>query len=290
MKKTLINFSYILLIAIIIYLGFYTFQTFSTNQKIYDTITTGVISGIITSLILFIFQIIWRQNILMWIENMLYQDVCIEGEWSGFLTPYIGLDSLDKYQKEVAWDMFKEKIKSEKKENSSENFDFQDLEISEIEEPNDIEEIEEVVNTKSNDDKTTNSQVTAEVVIHKKANLLKNPHAKNTKVTKRVTFSPNPILIRAEIKRQGHNINGRIIEIGGASKTHTYNICGSFKNLILTGTYETFSKDHMDRGAFSLMLLNNGKKLEGFFSSYSDGEHRVVPMQCIINKNQISSS
>ncbi len=134
--------------------------------------------------------------------------------------------------------------------------------------------------------------VTAEVVIHQgKDKENEQQGSENKKKTKtEFRLSPTPIIIRAEIRRSGHNISGRIIEIGGASKVHSYNIVGTFKNLILSGTYEPFSKDHMDRGAFSLMLLENGKKLEGFFSSYSDGDHRIAPMQCILSKRHISTN
>lgn len=59
---------------------------------------------------------------------------------------------------------------------------------------------------------------------------------------------------------------------------------GLFKNLILSGTYETFNKENMDRGAFSLMLIDNGKKFEGFFSVYNDDNHSISPMQCILRK------
>lgn len=35
------------------------------------------------------------------------------------------------------------------------------------------------------------------------------------------------------------------------------------------------------------MIIKNGEKLEGFFSSYEDGSHRIVPMKCILVKKSI---
>lgn len=69
------------------------------------------------------------------------------------------------------------------------------------------------------------------------------------------------------------------------SQIHTYVITGSFKNLIFTGQYENESNEHIDRGSFSLMLVRNGKKMEGFFASYGDDEHRIFPFKCILNRH-----
>lgn len=93
-----------------------------------------------------------------------------------------------------------------------------------------------------------------------------------------------PIEIRVEMKRVGHTIKGQIIEIGGASDIHTYRFTGSFKNLILTGEYENQDCAHIDRGGLSLMLRENGRRLEGFFSSYADSEHRMAPFKCVLKR------
>jgi len=279
--KTFTLLPYFTLLLTTIFLSIYTYKYFDVNAKLYDTLSTGVVSGLITSLLLFFIQIIWKKNIIIWIENLLYQDVCVEGEWSGIIVPFIGLDTIDKFQKEMAWKAFKQRVR---KENSNAETPKTKNEVPEAEDAEIVDE-EEVDAEKA-------EQVTAEVVIHKTQEKSNKDQTENSQkqVRTELRLSPSPIIIRAEIRRSGHNINGRIIEIGGASKVHSYNICGTFKNLILSGTYETFSKDHMDRGAFSLMLLENGKKLEGFFSSYSDGEHRITPMQCILRKRHIDSN
>lgn len=280
-KTTIGLLPYVTMILVTGLLGFYIHKYFNSNEKLFDTITTGVVSGLITAILLFFIQIIWRKNIVVWIENLLYQDVCVEGEWSGIIVPFIGLETIDKFQKEMAWKSFKQRVRREmaadkEPDTSKENTETQDAEIID-----------------DSDTATQKSEpVTAEVVIHKGKEKEDSEQSGDSskKVKTEFRISPTPIIIRAEIRRSGHNINGRIIEIGGASKVHSYNIAGTFKNLILSGTYETFSKDHMDRGAFSLMLLENGKKLEGFFSSYADGEHRITPMQCILRKRHINTN
>lgn len=277
-KKLFELLPYFILIAVTMFISYYVYRTFDNNLKIYDSISTGIISGIITAILFFVIQIIWRKNIVVWIENLLYQDVCVEGEWSGILVPFVGLDTIDKMQKDMAWKAFRQKLRKEAKEERQV-------------EQEEVQEAEVVTNPEETAEQ--NQEVKAEIVIHdpkkKKDSEEQNGEKKNSSRTE-FTISPQPIVIRAEIRRAGHNISGRIIELGGASKTYSYNIQGTFKNLILAGTYETFSKDHMDRGAFSLMLLENGKKLEGFFSSYSDGEHRISPMQCILRKRHINNS
>lgn len=270
---------YFILIVAVFLLSLYIYKTFDKNLEIYDSISTGIISGIITALLLFVFQIIWKNNIVVWVENLLYQDVCIEGEWSGIIVPYIGLDTIDKFQKDMAWRAFRQRVRDEKLKETK----------STTTEENNKEEVLEAEIVENENDTDTEKSVTAEVLINDDSKNNTEPNtSKNIKVEYKI--SPTPIIIRAEIKRSGHNISGRIIEIGGASKIHSYNICGTFKNLILAGTYETFSKDHMDRGAFSLMLIENGKTFEGFFSSYSDSEHKVSPMQCTLSKRHINNT
>lgn len=285
MKKTLkklnVLLPYVIALMAVIFISLYVYFSWAEHRNINDTIWSGVVSGIITSFIIFAFHVVWKRNVLKWVEDLMYQDVCIEGEWSGFLIPYMGLDELDEIQKEMAWEEFKAKIK---KENESEPSKENDI-------------VEEAVIV---DEETTkpNREITAEIVVHKpidekekEKNKTSSNSSESTSTKKTpITIGAQPIIIRCEMKRSGHAINGRIIEIGGASKTHSYNIVGTFKSLILSGTYETFSKDHLDRGAFSLMLLENGNKLEGFFSVYHDGKHIIAPMRCILKKRPIKNS
>lgn len=236
-----------------------------TKNSVIDSLATGLISGLMTSFLLFVFAILWKKNIVPWFENILYQDVCIEGEWSGILIPYLGLDHLDQAMRRAAWRKFEDKMRNENISNKK-----IPIESSTLMDNSDCKD------------------VSAELILHKPECKEENENTSDDETIK-ISLSPVPIFVRVEIHRIGHKIKGRIIEVGGASKVHTYTINGSFKNLILSSSYETCNKDHIDRGALSLMLKNNGKTFEGFFSSYADNKNEITPMQCILNKQNIST-
>lgn len=265
-------FPYLLMIAFGILIYYYISITIEKNLDYLTSIINGIISGVVTALILFIVQIIWRKNILIWIENLLYQDVCIEGEWSGFLVPYLGLDDLDKISKEIAWRRFKEMHRQRGKSKET-------------------EKTEEVEASVYNEETGKDEKISAEVVLSEGNDSENEGNPPKKSRTIEINLSSIPIIVKVDIKRVGHKISGKMIEIGGASQVHSYLIAGSFKNLILSGCYETTNKDNIDRGALSLMLIDNGKKLEGFFSSYSDNTHKVAPMQCVLRKrNQLENT
>ena len=241
------------------------------NTSTYKSWIDGIISGVVTAIILFIIQVLWKKNLLVFIENLLYQDVKIEGEWNGFIVPFIGLDELDKMQKELAWSRFKEM----RKKNSFKS------EESLKPESKDNETNPMTTSATIYDDKTGKEEkVEAEIIYDKK----NNSSNQSTKERSFISISAKPIVVRAELKRNGHKITGKIIEIGGASDIHTYEVNGTFKNLILTASYESSSENHIDRGALSLMLIQNGNLLEGFFSSYNDNDHCMSPMKCYLYK------
>ncbi|MBO1927196.1 hypothetical protein J3998_06360 [Thiomicrorhabdus sp. 6S2-11] len=257
-------FPHFILIVSGVFLWWYLNGLASSSSKIVDSLAGGIVSGLITALLLFVFAILWRKNIEPWFENLLYQDVCIEGEWSGILIPYLGLEDLDRAAKRAAWRRFQEKLRTERKADRG-----------------------EPIPSSSVADQSGEKEVSAELILHNDQD--SKPEADEKEKHIKIAIGSVPIIVRVELVRVGHKISGRIIEIGGASKVHTYNIGGSFKNLILSGCYETCNRDHIDRGALSLMLTNNGKVLEGFFSSYSDGQHKIVPMQCVLKKkNQLA--
>ena len=241
------------------------------NTSTYKSWIDGIISGVVTAIILFIIQVFWKKNLLVFIENLLYQDVKIEGEWNGFIVPFIGLDELDKMQKELAWSRFKEM----RKKNSFKS------EESLKPESKDNETNPMTTSATIYDEKTGKEEkVEAEIIYDKK----NNSSNQSTKERSFISISAKPIVVRAELKRNGHKITGKIIEIGGASDIHTYEVNGTFKNLILTASYESSSENHIDRGALSLMLIQNGNLLEGFFSSYNDNDHCMSPMKCYLYK------
>jgi len=269
LKKYLPKFIFWTLIICVGIVLFLQLQRVTTNpDKFWDSIMNGVISGVVTALLIFIFQILWKQNFLVWIENLLFQDVKIEGEWTGFVVPFIGLKDLDKIQRDIAWREFKkmQKEKTLRKRKKK----------SEQTEPTTAS----VINPETGEEQ----EISAEVILHSSSKKLEDGDSKETETKRVISISPTPIIIKAQFKRVGHSVTGKIIEIGGASDIHTYSVNGTFKNLILTATYESTSDDHIDRGALSLMLLRNGVVFDGFFSSYSDGDHRMVPMRCFLSK------
>lgn len=148
LNKLLSLLPYFILIAMTLFISFYVYKTFDNNFKTYNSIYTGIISGIITAIMLFVAEIIWRKNIVTWIENLLYQDVYVEGEWSGIIVPFVGLETIDKIQKEMAWKAFRQTLRREVKEEN--NQEIQEAEIV----------------TNSDESTGQNQEVKAEIVIH----------------------------------------------------------------------------------------------------------------------------
>ncbi|ALM66753.1 hypothetical protein ACUVJI_04700 [Vibrio parahaemolyticus] len=65
------------------------------------------------------------------------------------------------------------------------------------------------------------------------------------------------------VVQRGNKISGTIKTVEGQDKGSNYKFTGSFKNLVLTGTYESTSKYMTDRGTFILRLSDNGGELKG---------------------------
>lgn len=80
-----------------------------------------------------------------------------------------------------------------------------------------------------------------------------------------------------ELKRTGHRVSGTLTCITKVEQGKTYSFDGTFRNLILTGTYVANDTTALDRGSISLMLMANGEKLLGCSSTYYDPEHRIIP-------------
>lgn len=88
-------------------------------------------------------------------------------------------------------------------------------------------------------------------------------------------FYPGTIDYREDVinlKRNGHHIIGKLTCINGYEKGEEYIIKGSFKNLILSLTYETLDKKKTDRGTLTLMSKNNGDRLKGKIALYDNDE------------------
>jgi hypothetical protein len=84
--------------------------------------------------------------------------------------------------------------------------------------------------------------------------------------------------------RKGHDVALTISRTSGSDEGRTYLASGTFRNLILTGTYAASQRAFLDRGSFSLMLVNNGNTLRGHCSYYSDRAHFVEPANYEWNK------
>ena len=68
------------LIAIGVFLWWYLNTAATSSMPLVNSVASGIISGLVTAFLLFVFAILWKQNITPWFENLLYQDVCIEEE------------------------------------------------------------------------------------------------------------------------------------------------------------------------------------------------------------------
>lgn len=244
-----------------------------------EPIVNGVIAGVVTSILILIFSILWRSNITPWVENLLYKDTKIEGVWNGILVPFVGIEEIDKRRIKIAFGIVERRRRKRAQRNEeaeSEKYQNKSLKVSasarEHESERDIE---------------------AELII-KNAPKDENHDAEDELVDRKffikIGSDMAPIEVRVEIKRVGHSIYGQIVEIGGASDIHTYDFTGSFKNLILTGEYENQDCANIDRGSLSLMLRENGGSLEGFFSSYADSDHRMAPFKCILKRQGRSTN
>jgi len=247
--------------------------TTQAQADIAEPIINGVVAGVVTSLLILVFSIIWRSNITPWIENLLYKDTKIEGVWNGVLVPFIGIEEIDKRRIKMAFGIVerrrrKKKKKGEGKPNNQTNNSSLSLVASAHEEESE-RDIEAELIFKDRPEPESNEEQ-GELI--------------DRKVFVKINSGTVPIEVRVEIKRVGHSIKGQIVEIGGASDIHTYGFSGSFKNLILTCEYENQDCANIDRGSLSLMLRENGRSLVGFFSSYDDGEHNMAPFKCVLKR------
>lgn len=262
---------------IFLVIGVFCFKWFSFTTKaqadLAEPIINGVIAGVVTSVLILIFSIIWKSNITPWLENLLYKDTKIEGVWNGILVPHIGIDEIDKRRVNIAFGIVERRRRRRKKkaeEDSGISSKGTDLSVY-----------------ASSEDENGKKDIEAELIIKDVPNSEDNKD-KNELIDRKffIKIGPGaePIEVRVEIMRIGHSVKGNIVEIGGASDIHTYSFVGSFKNLILTGEYENQDCAHIDRGSLSLMLRRNGRSLEGFFSSYADGDHNMAPFKCFLTR------
>jgi hypothetical protein len=89
-----------------------------------------------------------------------------------------------------------------------------------------------------------------------------------------------------DIKRVGHKVIGTITTIVGPDKGKIYAFTGTFRNLILTATYISDNKSYLDRGSFTLMLIENGDMLKGHVAYYLDDKHEIVSGEYELHKHK----
>ena len=77
------------------------------------------------------------------------------------------------------------------------------------------------------------------------------------------------------LERRAHRITGTITCTGGADIAEEYALEGTFRNLLLSGTYWQKSRRSLDRGSFTLKLTENGERLEGHCAYYN------TPNDCV---------
>ena len=90
------------------------------------------------------------------------------------------------------------------------------------------------------------------------------------------------------INRTAHSISGTIICKSGFGEGRSYAFGGSFRNLILSATFESQDRTTLERGSLALMLTNNGNTLRGYCAYYSDEKSciKIGEYKC----NRISAS
>lgn len=254
-------------------------DAFATKQEILKPLLDGVISGIITSIFILVFSALWKSNITAWIQNITYRDARIEGVWQGFLIPFIGIREIDQMRQQAAWAaIMAQMLERANKEKANGAITVEAREITHSKDEDEDEESDAELYLPPIEQKSDEKSQT---------HTSKQDSGRRVKtVTVKVSVSPIPIKMRAELTRIGNTIKGRLIEIGGASEVHTYSLDGSFRNLMLCGKYESENPQNIDRGSFSLMLKNNGSMLEGFFAAYTTQEgERIHPFRCELRRN-----
>lgn len=86
------------------------------------------------------------------------------------------------------------------------------------------------------------------------------------------------------LKRNSHFVEGIIAIVEGPDQGKTYEVTGTFKNLILTASYNSLNKQNLDRGTYTLMLRNNGSSLEGYSAFYEDDSNKIMYGNCVWNR------
>jgi len=90
-----------------------------------------------------------------------------------------------------------------------------------------------------------------------------------------------------DISRTGHTINATMTCTDGWEQGRTYILQGTFKNLMLTATYDPEDKTSMERASMTLILKSNGRRFLGFVSMYMDEFDLISPGRMIWDKQGV---
>lgn len=89
------------------------------------------------------------------------------------------------------------------------------------------------------------------------------------------------------IEQSAHTIKGSIIAIDGDDKGSQYIFDGIFSNLILTATYKPINQNKsLDRGSFTLKIIEDGNKLKGYASIYDNETDSIKQHEYIFIKHE----
>ena len=85
---------------------------------------------------------------------------------------------------------------------------------------------------------------------------------------------------RINLERIGYSVSGSVVCISGYSEGQTYEFSGTFKNLLLTADYQVTNGRSLERGTFTLMLIEGGSRLRGYLTYYDSVPHSVMAAPC----------
>lgn len=85
---------------------------------------------------------------------------------------------------------------------------------------------------------------------------------------------------RMQLRRAGYRVTGRTTCYRGYSEGNVYDLAGSFKDMILTCTYQIDDPRRLERGSMVLMLVNDGATLRGHLTYYDDKASSIRSTNC----------
>jgi len=250
------------------------------------TLLGGVVSGLVTTAIVVGLRLFWLKVINPWVEEKLYQDAEVKGTWTGTFESFTGDDGNENGIREF----YHERIIMLQEQNQRLLQKKRRKRLKETAPgPPKLPEKTDLLSAhnggeasattpESKTDLETKPSATASEQSDSEDDEEENP------TDEEATSESQASEMMIELQRVGHTITGRMVCVNGADQGRSYDLIGNFRNLLLTGTYQSYNKANLDRGGFCLMLRHNGDVLDGFFACYSDGEHAVSPFQCILKR------